>query len=222
MSANTAGEAFRDEAMEQAARPLYRADLPYHNFDHALETIRNGREIIERCRAEGIRIDEQVVYYGLLFHDAGYHEDHLARGFPTKEALSAHLAATALAARGVPQRTIGKVERAILATYLYGTFKTPEEKAVRAADLAGLAYDFPRFRNNSENLRLEHNLLTGKHLSWVEWVPKVIEVLRFYLSQEIRLTSYFSDTNGESVFHQRARSNVERIRAESGGDIRAS
>lgn len=206
---------FRVPSLERRAASLYRADLPYHNFGHAMETIANGRKIVRRCREEGIRIDEAVVYYALLFHDAGYHEDHLARGFETKETYSAHLAARALADLHIPAKVIDKVTAAILSTARYGAFRTAEQKAVRAADLAGLAAAYPVFRANTEKLRREHELLTGERVEWRDWVAGVSEVIGFYLSQEIRLTSYFTDTDGESVFHRRARANLERLRNEA-------
>jgi predicted metal-dependent HD superfamily phosphohydrolase len=213
---------FRSEPAEGRARSLYRADLPYHNFRHALDAVDSGRDIVARCRREGIRIDEEVVYYALLFHDAGYHEDHVRRGFEIKEAYSARLAAEALAALNVQTRVIDKVERAILSTYRFAGFVTAEEKAVRAADLAGLAADYETFRANTERLRAEHALLTGETVTWENWVRGVVEVLRYYLSQEIRLTSNFSNAAGESQFHQLAGANLARLTEELRGPLNPS
>lgn len=206
----------RDKVLEQEAANLYNPALPYHNFEHAKDAVRAGRLILQRCREEGIRVDEDVVYYALLFHDAGYHEDHREKGFPTKEAYSAHLASAALRARGVSERVIRKVEAAINSTHRDASFRTAEQKAVRAADLSGLAASYAVFRTNTERLRSEYEMLTGEHVEWAEWVQRVAATLQIYLRQEIRLTSYFAADDGESLFHQRARRNLARLIEELG------
>jgi HD superfamily phosphodiesterase len=66
--------------------------LPYHNFNHVLRTLVSAELLMERCLKGGVPIDSEVLYYALLCHDAGYHEDHINKGFTTKEKYSAHLA----------------------------------------------------------------------------------------------------------------------------------
>jgi predicted metal-dependent HD superfamily phosphohydrolase len=202
--------------IEAAAAALYDPSLPYHNFGHALDTVASGERIVERCRAEGIRIDEQVVYLALLFHDSGYRDNHAALGFQSKEQYSAHLARQALSEHGFKSRLIDKVDAAILATHRFAEFRTSEQKAVRAADLSGLAADYEVFRDNGELLRQEQELLTGIAVPADEWVASVTEVVRFYLQQEIRLTSFFYDENGQSDYHRRVAANLARLRAEAG------
>jgi len=204
----------RDETLETRVARLYDQALPYHNFGHALETVRAGAEIVAHCREDGVPIDEDVVYYALLLHDAGYHEDHLLKGYRSKEDYSAALASTVLAEHRVPQATIDKVIAAIEATQRNATFKTNEEKAVRAADLAGLAADYVTFKSNSEKLKAEWERLNGRALSWTDWIAQTSEVVDFFLGQDIRLTRYYADEYGESVFHKRTRRNLERLRAE--------
>ncbi len=204
----------RDEELEQYAATLYSDALPYHNFNHALDCITAGRELMRRCREEGVAVDEAVVYYALLFHDAGYHEDHLRKGHPTKEAYSAALAEEALRRRGLPPATVRKVTDAILATRRDARFVSVEQKVVRAADLAGLAADYGVFRSNTEKLKTEYEILMGRPVSWDEWIDMADEVLSFFLSQDIRLTRYYFDENGDSIFHKRTRANLDRLRAE--------
>jgi predicted metal-dependent HD superfamily phosphohydrolase len=201
----------RNLDLESEVETLYSADLPYHNFQHAIDTILAAEHITGRCREEGIRVDHQVVYYALLFHDAGFQDNHLTLGFDTKEAYSADLATGRLERLGVPWRTIDKVVAAILSTHKDAKFVTVEQKAVRAADLSGLAADYEIFRRNSANLKAEYEMFNSKTLSWHEWVDHVSQTIRFYLSQEIRLTSYFVNDAGESAFHQAVRENLERL-----------
>lgn len=204
----------RDEALEKQVRSLY-GDLPYHNFAHALEAVTTGEAMVRRCQEEGIRIDPEVVYYALLFHDAGYHEDHTALGYATKEQYSADLAERLLSDRGLRRRRMDKVRQAIIATTRDAEFVTPEDKTVRAADLAGLAADYEIFRANAEKLRQEQEWISGRPVPWSEWRRSVADTMRFYLRQHIRLTSGYADALGDSLFHRRAKANLERLLAEA-------
>jgi predicted metal-dependent HD superfamily phosphohydrolase len=204
----------RNPELEARAAALYSDALPYHNFLHVRDTLRAAEIILGRCRAENIRADSDVVYYALLFHDARYHDDHVARGYRSKEAYSAALAAEALGDIGVAPAKIRKCTAAILATERDGTFVSAEQKAVRAADLSGMAAEYPEFLQHSLKLKREYELLHGAQLSWIDWQRISAEVLRHYLSQEIRLTSYFHNEWGESTFHARVRSNLERLMQE--------
>ncbi len=204
----------RDGELEAAAAALYSDALPYHNFAHVQDTLVAATVILERCRTENIRVDPGVVYYALLFHDAGYQEDHQAHGYETKERYSAALARRVLAGRGVLQGQIDKTVGAILATERDAHFVSAEQKAVRAADLSGLAAPYPRFLASSLSLKREHEILHGEHLSWSNWQSISARVLGFYLTQEIRLTSYFYDARGESAYHAAVRENLSRLLAE--------
>lgn len=207
-------ESIRDRDLEADAASLYSDALPYHNFTHALSTIKSAERIIRRCMAEGIRVDPQVVYYALLFHDAGYHENHRSLGYASKEEYSVDLARKCLRERKIQTQTIKKVAGAILSTQRDARFVTAEQKAVRAADLAGLAADYRTFRENARKLKDEHEMLFGQRVAWCDWVARVADTVRFYLAQEIRLTSYYSDESGESAFHHAAQENVRRLVAE--------
>ena len=143
--------------------------------------------------------------YALLFHDAGFLDDHIALGFDTKEAYSAHLAATQLREHGLGAKTVEKVVDAILCTHIDAKFVTTEQKAVRAADLSGLAADYETFVGNTANLKDEHEYLHGETFDWPVLGPARAGTIEKYLAQEIRLTSYFSDAKGESAFHRAVR-----------------
>jgi len=205
----------RDEALEARAAQLYDDTLPYHNFGHALETVSSGAEIVSRCREEGVPIDEQVVYYALLFHDAGYRDDYRQRGYSSKEDYAAALAAESLREHGVQQAVIGEVVDAIRATHRDAVFVTTEQKAVRAADLAGLAADYESFRSSSAKLKSEWELLNKRPITWGEWIDITTEVISFFLTQDIHLTRHYYDAFGDSVFHKRTRANLERLRRET-------
>ena len=205
----------RDVSLEQEVEALYSAELTYHNFQHAIDTIRAAEHITTTCIEEGIRVNHRVVYFALLFHDAGFLEDHLALGFSTKEAYSAELAANRLGERGESQITIEKVVAAILSTHKDASFVTVEQKAVRAAALSSLAANYDVFLKNSTDLKAEYELINDTSISRRSWVDSVRKSVQVYLAQEIRLTSDYVNEHGESAFHQAVRQNLERIIVEA-------
>ena len=204
----------RDAQLEAKAKALYSDELPYHNFSHILDTLNSADIILTRCMRENIRIDARAVYFALLFHDAGYHEDHAAKGYKNKELYSVKLAQEILREHGISASLIGKVSKAILATERNASFVSAEHKAVRAADLSGLAAEYERFLESSIKLKREHEYLNQQPISWPSWQSVSREVIGFYLSQEIRLTSYFHDENGESAYHKSIRQNLARLLSE--------
>jgi predicted metal-dependent HD superfamily phosphohydrolase len=201
----------RDLKLEARVERLYDADLPYHNFQHVNDTLAAAHDIIARCNEEGVPVNAQVVYLALLFHDAGYRDDHERLGYPSKERYSAVLAESLLSEYGIERSVIDMVMAAIESTHRDASFSSIEQKAVRAADLSGLAADYEKFRHHTEELRQEHHLLTGESIAWNEWVAQSSAVVRFYLDQELTLSSYFYSGDDESSFHQRIRANVERL-----------
>lgn len=198
------------QKIESLAEKLY-GDIPYHNFDHAKDAVDAGYEIIARCQASGIEVNSDLIRYALLFHDAGYHEDHKKAGFDTKEEYSAHLAENALKTVGLSEETIESVCRCIISTHKNREFNFLEEKIVRAADLTGLACEYEKFKENAIKLKEETELISGSKISWDEWKKNVAEIIGFYLNQDIRLTECYKDKDGGSRFHRRTKENLERF-----------
>ncbi len=206
-------EALRDSGLEAVVAPLYGGALPYHNFAHALSTLRSADRIIVRCAEEGIEVRTLVVYYALLFHDAGYHQAHDLLGFASKEAYSAHLARLTLSARGIGTGIIDAVEHSILATHREARCLSVEDAVVRMADLAGIGADYAVFLANTVALWDEVALLYGRRAGWSEWCSRTREVLAPYLAERISLTREFrqGESNG---FFARAEENLRRLGAE--------
>lgn len=204
-----------DDDIVEAALQEYSSDLPYHDQDHMEDALEAADKLLERCERHGIDVDEDVVRYAVLFHDAGYHRDHEERGFDSKEAYSAHIAEEVLDDHGVDRETVERVTECIISTRQDAEVETPEEKVVRAADLAGLAADYATFEENAMDLKREIELLHDDELEKWEWLKQVEETIRFYLSQDIRLTPEH-DSSGVSVFHARARHNLRRFLEEHG------
>jgi predicted metal-dependent HD superfamily phosphohydrolase len=204
----------QDKEIEKIASQMYDPKMPYHNFGHAVTVTRHAERIIDKCRKEGVPLDEKVVYYALIFHDAGYHEDHVALGFDTKEAYSAELARKALVDHGVDEATIAKVESAILCTHVDAVCESNEDKAVRASDLSGLVADYATFKLNAIRLKDEHELMNGNRVPWDEWKLGVKKNLDLFLREHLELTRDYFDENGESVFHKQTRENLKILLAD--------
>ncbi|MBF8269115.1 MAG: HD protein [Gammaproteobacteria bacterium] len=201
----------RDEKIEQLAAQHYDPKLQYHNFDHIRFVLGEGEKIIARCKKEGVEVNEAVIYYAILFHDAGFLENHMAKGFDSKEAYSADLAVKALRSNGMDADIIRKVEAAIMATHVDAICKTNEDKAVRAADLAGLAADYSFFKKNTIDLRDEYEMMSGKKITWNEWKTMASERVELFLREELYLTTDYYNERGESRFHVNTRTNIQKL-----------
>lgn len=199
----------RNEYIEKLASQLYSAELPYHNFGHIRTVIRKGDEIVGRCRRENVDIHEDVVYYALLYHDAGYHEDHTAKGYDSKEAYSADLAEEQLSGNGIDAVILKKIKAAILCTHVDAHCVSNEDRAVRAADLAELAADYRVFKKNTLDLKKELEIQIGSPVSWGEWKRMAVAKVEEFLREELHLTSDYYDKTGDSVFHKATRKNLQ-------------
>lgn len=202
------------EAIKQAAAALYSSSLPYHNFSHALAVVKVAEQIVEKCRAEGVPVDGDVVILAALFHDAGFHDDHARLGFASKEAYSAELARRELGKYGAAPQIVEQVCDAILSTHYDGICRSNESKAVRAADLAGLAAEYSIFKRNTVRLKKEHELLSETRTEWPEWRDSAIARVNLFLRQDLNLTRDYFDAEGHSVFHRRTQENLRRLQAD--------
>lgn len=209
----------RDKELEKTASRYYSPKLPYHNFGHVVTVIRESERMLERCRDEGIKVDEAVVYYALLFHDAGYYEDHTALGFDSKEAYSAALSEQVLKGRGVDQETVEKVKTAIMSTHMEAKCTCMEDRIVRAADLSELAADYSVFKRNTLNLKKELEISSNREVSWDEWKQLAVNTVELFLREEMKVTSDYCDETGESVFHKKARANLNTLQADDSEEL---
>ena len=198
----------RDLQLEKTAALHYDNALPYHNFDHIRSALQVAEDIMARCRSRRQTLDEAAVYYAILFHDAGFREDHRQKGFTYKEEYSAHLARQALTTAKVASGTMDKACEAIRGTRRgFDRKPGPETQVVRAADLAQLAAPYLAFKLNTVNLWRENKILTGKTLPWREWRQKAVTDVGFFLDSLffVEPGSLEADTK---VFLTRARANL--------------
>lgn len=198
----------RDPQLEKIAATYYDPSLPYHNFGHIQAALAAGETILTHCRIRHQSLDEAAVYYGILFHDAGYQEDHRAKGFTCKEDYSAKIAEGILLERNVPAATRELACDAIRATRKgYEGKTTAEAQAVRAADLAQLAAAYPIFKGNTVKLWNEQERLGGKKMPWKEWREKAVRDVESFLEMRFFVEPGVKDTEIEPFLRQ-ARANL--------------
>lgn len=196
-----------DELLE-VAEPYYSSDLPYHNFSHVEDTLEAAEEIVDRCDKHDVDLDEEVVYAALAFHDAYYQKDAERFGFETKEDLSEEVARVELRELGYSEDFVEEVADCIEATKHGAEPETNEQVAVRASDLRGLMGSYTEFRENSEALRKEQEVLSGGKPDYDVWVEGVLDTLHHYASQDLELTPEHRTEEGLSEFHAQLGRNI--------------
>lgn len=196
------------------AESLYDPNLAYHNFNHIHYVFAAADRIIERCRRNDVELDDDVVYLALLLHDAGFIEDHAALGFDSKEAYSADLAEGLLNRYGYDAEVINKVKQAIASTHCDGHCSSNEDKAVKGADLSGLADSYHVFLDNAIKLKKEYEMFNGHVLDWQTWKDMAIDRLQLFLVDDMEMTGEEYDEQGESLFRRAVIENIDRFRNE--------
>lgn len=192
----------------------YSDKLVYHNFLHALKVWEKAEEIADVCLSEGQQVDKEVLYLAALFHDAGYHLDHVSQGYCSKEELSSALAEKYLQKHNYPQNKIVLIKDAILGTQQNSEFLSFESKILRAADLSGLAGKYQDFIKNNKLLKTEYEFLNKTIISEADWKNNTKKLIDFYLSQNICLTRRYFNKKGESLFHKQVKLNLARYLSE--------
>lgn len=204
-----------DDKVAQLALRFYDASLPYHNFGHIQDCLAAAEAIFGRCRKRSLKVDKRIVRWALLFHDAGYQEDHRRKGFSDKEEYSAHIAGECLAEQGASAGHIGLVQQAIRATRRGAVVPlTPEIQAVRAADLAQLPAEYAVFKANTVKLQREHEKLSGGSVAWPEWVTRVVPELEEFVNAEAFREPGASDKEASEI-GRRIRDNLKRLQNDS-------
>ncbi len=189
----------------------YYSPLPYHNFKHVTTLLKNAQELIKKCEKYHLKVDEEIVLLALLFHDAGYAENHKKKGFKSKEEYSAFISEKVLLDQKYPPEKIKKIKECITATHRDKEFRTIEQKIVRACDLKDLAANFKKFKKDNLLLKKEFELLNHRKISSDEWKDITKKTILFYLSQNIHLTPKYYNKEGKSIFHMKALKNLNKI-----------
>lgn len=201
--------------LTKVAAGYYSQELPYHNFNHAVSAAQEGRRLAKLCRAEGLSPNEQVINLALLFHDAGYHEDHAALGFESKEAYSADIARRELTRMGVESSMVGMVCHAILGTRIpHGHLcRSLEDLIVRRADVVNIGGPFQPFFANTILLWHEWDMMNN-HKTWPQWQEFNNYILSHYLDERLAVWKGDLLPDGKSKFVSQLGRNLEQLMKE--------
>lgn len=132
-----------------AAQAEY-SDLPYHNWHHAQAVIDGVTIIADKLHHHGITTARHSLLIAAAWHDSGYHRDHTALGYPTKEAYSAALLLQYLTDTPVTTAQKQLLHDVIVATWHhYPTKRTPLQTILHRADIANIGGPASQFTANS-------------------------------------------------------------------------
>lgn len=195
------------QEMWQDAQTYY-SDLPYHNFFHVTETLVIASRLAGECEANGVAVDRRALTMATLFHDAGYHEDHLALGFKNKEEYSASIFRIKADEYGLTAAEAITANNAILSTQLGHNPETTEDKILVRSDLDNVVGDYEGFISKTNLLRSEAKLFDG-YKGDVTFATTSLRVLAEYFSNDLSLGEW--ETNHWSL---QATKNLQRLALE--------
>lgn len=204
----------KEPSLEEAASKYY-AEIPFHNFDHIKDVLEYAEGAMEEYEKEGIAIDKEAVKKALLFHDAGYHENHKDKGFDTKEEYSAAIAENELKKAGYSLEFIDVVKASILATMKNGQFFTKEHKMARIADISNMAGEYEKFLDCNLRLKNEIKYMNNKNFSWDEWKKMTKNIMEFYMGQDESMAiTDKRDGKRKTYFYNGIKQNLEKFLSE--------
>lgn len=185
------GYGVRDRLLRAYADP----GRGYHDLRHLAEVLDHLDVLLAGVdRAEGDRVDPEVLRLAAWFHDAVY------EGAPDDEERSARLAETELSALGLEAAVIAEVARLVRLTADHDPAPGDLAGALLSdADLAVLAADPGRYAQYVDGVRREY-----AHVPPEDFVRGRAEVLRGLLAAP----TMFRTGPGRRLWEQRARANV--------------
>lgn len=189
------------------AEPFYNPELPYHNWNHAVEVMEASGRWLEQSPV--LRNDTELADFLLVaaaWHDAG-HDHTIPKKFASKEAYSVHLMQEALGSQ-ISEDEFEELEEAILGT----RFNTERESDIALllhyADIDNIGHEYDDF--------YAHNMLLWEERGRPEWATwtadntKVIRQLAHEASMELPLIG------GSLVFARNMLKNVRQLHQEQG------
>ncbi len=193
-----------------SARNLYSDKLHYHNFSHINDVLDYAEVILKQCNTQNISYDKKIITHAILFHDAGYIEDHKNKGFKDKESYSAFLAETILLDADESEKHIAAVSQAILATRMDALCQSNNDMVVRAADLYGLIAPYNQFKNKTIALYKEREFMSGKKITWEEYKGEACDIIKQFIASPIQLDIELFQHNNDK-FHSKVSENIDKL-----------
>lgn len=214
-------DVWRDLALP--AQAFYSDIMEHHNWQHGLATAQESVALAGLWSPPGSDGQLEIAAVAGAWHDAGYHEDHRALGFATKEEYSDRLATEFLTAQGAPQALIDGVSEAIVAT-THGVPRTsPLEATVHMADVVNIGRDYGTFLRVSARMFAEAQVFSGNTTDYHKWHAGTLQVLKEIIDEAPAdmLNGLLPDDH-IAAYLREARRNVRRFATATQAELEAS
>lgn len=199
-----------DAVSEHAERGYI--DLPYHNWQHALQTQHVARNLFERCSAHGVQLNPFVLDAASLLHDYNYHLPLSPEGqYRSKEIRSSRAAGKILRTFDIEPAVIRQVQSAIRSTELGIPCRNLHDRALRQADLSNVTDSYGSFLLNTFRLYREAHQLNEKPPILPVFMIGSVAVLTEYAHEDVSLGPFDQDPN----FMEAMFKNIDRLRQET-------
>jgi hypothetical protein len=205
------GEQVLIERLDEGLRPLYRDDLPHHNYEHARDNV-----LPEVLRLDALQPVDPVhgrfnLIGATLGHDAGSHLPADPERPETKEERAARLIRPVLVESGFSARDISEMDGMVLATGIEAVCATPNQKKIRRGDIANVGGLRTPFLATTVNLFYEAAILAGEQGGeppvWPAFIAAQQKILMSLLSQDLSLGDE-RISKGVGPFNRAAMKNV--------------
>lgn len=191
-----------------AARKHYSEYYQYHNWDHATATIRGVDRIADKLSEYNVSIARNALRIAAAWHDAGYHENHAALDFLTKEDYSAALLDRYMEDKPVDGLFKNLMHSAIVGTWhLHPEHRTPPQVILHRADTANIGGPADEFINNNLLLFREAQF-RGLFTSWDQHVRQTDRFVRLLVAEhehESLLQNMYAEDTTVDVYDERFR-----------------
>lgn len=191
------------------ARKQYIA-LPYHNFPHALDVLKDSLILAKRYEHEtGFNVDKSALVLASLLHDGGIHIPVSEHGFSTPEHYSAHLVEQNGHKYGFGDRSIYLAAQAVITTNIDSKPSTAEGKILMRSDLSNLGGNYKTsFIRNTLLIRDEAKWLAyinGDNFDEKAFLKDTIVTLSRYLDKDLYLGDF------DRAWSDNSRANLQRL-----------
>ena len=164
--------------------------LPYHNFDHTLDTLWTAMELVDQLEADGIEVNRRVLVGASLFHDAAYHRSTKKNAQPAaRESYSAKLFAKHAPAFGYDEAETRLGKRIIKDTSHYRKPRTPESKVMIRADIDNVSRDYEEDLLPTTHRIHEELTILGHAPAFKKHVRLSTKILARYIKHDLSLGS---------------------------------
>ncbi len=180
----------------------YYADVPYHNWGHAIEVAEDSVALLDDVDDRPSRVNRGLLRLAAAWHDAG-HEDPLAENFETKEHYAVHLMHQHLDAR-LSELQLAELEEAILGTRFNVARHSLMAVALHYGDIGNMMHEYPDFFDHTARLWDEYG-----RPDWETWRENAVRIITHSIAEADYELPRLGI--GDSRYQVRMKQNVARL-----------